>query len=474
MKLPALIATLCVATALHAASARPNILFIALDDLNDWTGCLGGHPQARTPNIDRLAASGTLFNNAHCAAPSCNPSRTALFTGIAPWHSGVTDNRHKMRHLLPDAELLPRLLSRHGYWSAGSGKMLHYFIDAQSWDEYYPEKTKEDPFPPNIPWGPRPKSLPRAGEWQYVETDWASFDVDDEKFGGDYLVTQWIGEQLSRAHDKPFFLACGIYRPHEPWFVPKKYFDLFPLDQIQLPPGYKADDLDDLSAPAKAIAKNRYFEHIQAHNQWRPAIQAYLASIAYADAMVGRALDALEKSPHRDNTIVVLWSDHGWHLGEKEHWQKYTGWRACTRVPLIIRLPGQIPALCTRPVSLLSLAPTLVELCGLPAQTAHDGPSLVPLLKNPLAEWPHAALTQLSRLGNHALSSDDWRYLHYHDGTEELYHIAKDPHEWDNLAHLAEHAEKLRTLRDQASQLLKNAVPPATHQTPPPATKPKA
>ncbi len=369
-----------------------------------------------------------------------------------------------MRELLPDAELLPRYFSRHGYWSAGSGKMLHYFIDARSWDEYYPDKNGEDPFPPHVPWGARPKSLPRAGEWQYVETDWASFDVSDEQFGGDYLVTKWIGEQLSRSHEKPFFLACGIYRPHEPWFVPKKYFDLFPLDQVQLPPGYKADDLDDVPPAGQTIARNRYFPHIQQHDQWRHAIQAYLASIAYADAMVGRALDALDASAYRDNTIVVLWSDHGWHLGEKEHWQKYTGWRACTRVPLIIRTPGQTPATCAQPVSLLSLFPTLIELCGLPPKNDNDGPSLVPLLKDPRAPWTHFAATQLSRKGNFAISADSWRYIHYFNGGEELYDIEADPHEWINLANHPQHSAKLAEFRSASLNYFPATSHPAAPQ----------
>ncbi len=319
---------------------KPNVLFISVDDLNDWIGCLGGHPQAKTPNIDRLAASGMLFTNAHCAAPACNPSRTAIMTGISPHQSGLYDNRQKMRELLPDAELMPKFFSRHGYWSAGSGKILHYFIDAQSWDEYYPPKETEDPFPRTLYPEKRPVSLPRGGPWQYVETDWGPLDATDEEFGGDWLVSKWIGEQLGKEHDKPFFLACGIYRPHEPWFVPKKYFDLFPLEEIQLPPGYREDDLDDLPPAGKKRGPNRYFAHIRAHHQWKQGIQGYLASIAFADAMVGRVLDALESGPNRDHTIVVLWSDHGWHLGEKQHWQKYTAWRVCTRVPLIIRVPA--------------------------------------------------------------------------------------------------------------------------------------
>lgn len=375
------------------AANRPNVLFIAVDDLNDWIGCLGGHPQAKTPNIDRLAASGVLFTNAHCAAPACNPSRTAIVTGLAPHKSGLYDNRQKMREVLPDAELMPKYFSRHGYWSAGSGKILHYFIDAPSWDEYFPDKETENPFPHTLMPPTRPVSLPRGGPWQYTETDWGALDATDEEYGGDWLVSKWIGEQLTTPHEQPSFLACGIYRPHEPWFVPRKYFDQFPLESIELPPGYKADDLDDLPPAGKRRGPNRYFAHIQEHQQWKQGIQGYLASIAFADAMIGRVLDALESGPHRDNTIVVLWSDHGWHLGEKEHWQKFTAWRVCTRVPLIVRVPAGTPGLpqgttdgtvCSKPVNLLSLFPTLTALAGLPAKTDNDGPSLVPLLASTL------------------------------------------------------------------------------------------
>ena len=240
-----LMALLLLSTAptklLTANTQSPNVLFISVDDLNDWAGCLGGHPQARTPNIDRLAASGMLFTKAHCAAPACNPSRTAIMTGISPHRSGLYENGQKMREILPDAVLLPKYFANHGYWAGGSGKILHYFIDAQSWDEYYPAKETEDPFPRTLYPEKRPVSLPRGGPWQYVETDWGPLNATDEEFGGDWLVSKWIGEQLRKKHDKPFFLACGIYRPHEPWFVPKKYFDLFPIEDIQLPPGYRAD-----------------------------------------------------------------------------------------------------------------------------------------------------------------------------------------------------------------------------------------
>ncbi len=438
------------------AETAPNVLFISVDDLNDWVGCLGGHPQVKTPNLDKLAASGVLFDNAHCPAPACNPSRTAIMTGISPHRSGLYRNGQKMREVLPDAELLPKYFSRHGYWAGGSGKILHYFIDARSWDEYYPEKETENPFPPHVPWGKRPKSLPRGGPWQYVETDWHAFDVTDDEFGGDAKVADWVSAKLMVQQDKPFFLACGIYRPHEPWFVPKKYFDLFPLDSIQLPPGYKTDDLDDLPPAGKRHGPNRYFAHIREHGQWKRAIQAYLASIAFADAMLGRVIDTLEKSPHRDNTVVVLWSDHGWHLGEKQHWQKFTVWRRVTRVPFVIRVPPGAPGLpqgttagsvCSKPVNLLSIFPTLTELCGLPSKASHDGPSLVPLLRDPTSTWHHVSLTYLHRVGSFGLSTESWRYIRYVEGGEELYHIESDPHEWTNLAAKPEHSDKLAELR---------------------------
>jgi arylsulfatase A-like enzyme len=463
------------ATASAEETRRPNVLFIAVDDLNDWIGCLGGHPLARTPNIDRLAAGGMLFTNAHCAAPACNPSRTAIMTGISPHKSGLYDNRQKMREVLPDAELIPKYFMRNGYWSAGSGKILHYFIDARSWDEYFPQKWRENPFPRTLYPEKRPVSLPRGGPWQYVETDWGALDATDEQYGGDWLVSKWIAEQLAEKHDKPFFLACGIYRPHEPWFVPKKYFDLFPLDTIELPPGYREDDLDDLPPAGQKRGPNRYFEHIRRHGQWKQAIQGYLASIAFADAMVGRVMDALNDGPNRDNTIVVLWSDHGWHLGEKQHWQKYTAWRVCTRVPMIMRVPAGVPGLsegtksgsrCSKPVNLLSLFSTLTDLAGLPAKADCDGPSLIPLLRNPHADWRHVSVTYLSEPGSYGLSTEDWRYIHYANGEEELYDSLADRHEWVNLAAEPVHEKKLSDLRDLGPKIFAPLISPSVESLP--------
>ena len=472
--------------------AKSNVLFIAIDDLNDWVGCLGGHPQSRTPNLDRLASSGVLFSNAHCAAPSCNPSRTAVFTGISPHRSGLYRNGQSMRQVLPDAELIPKTFSRAGYRSIGSGKMLHYFIDQRSWDKYFPAKESENPFPRTLYPKNRPVNLTRAGPWQYIETDWGALDATDQEFGGDYLVSEWVGKELLKKHDKPLFLACGIYRPHEPWFVPKKYFDAFPIEDIQLPPGYRKNDLNDLPAQGKRLGPNRYFAHIREQGQWKNAIQGYLASIYFADTMLGNVLEKLENGPNTDNTIVVLWSDHGWHLGEKEHWQKFTAWRACTRVPLIVRVPkgseglpnGTKPSICSEPVSLLSLAPTLLELNGLDPNNNYDGPSLVPLLAEPKSKWPHVATTYLDAPGSFSISENEWRYIKYADGGEELYNTVKDPYEWHNLVGDPSSQSDLIRLRSHApvkfSELVKpnlNALPqlewfPLTNRQMAPSSKP--
>lgn len=442
-------------------SARPNILFIAVDDLNDWIGCMGGHPQAITPNLDRLARSGVLFTNAHCPAPACNPSRSAIFTGRSPHRSGMYDNRQKMREIMPDDVLIPQFFRNRGYRAAGSGKLLHYFIDAPSWDEYFPDAASENPLPETFYPKQRPVSLPRGGPWQYIETDWGALDVTDEQFGGDWSVSGWVSEQLARKHQRPFFLGCGIYRPHEPWFVPRKYFEPFPAESIELPPGYKADDLDDVPPAGVRIARNRYFAHIRAHGQWKEGVRSYLASIHFADAMLGRVLDALDSGPNADNTIVMLWSDHGWQLGEKEHWQKFTPWRAVARVPLMVRIPPscapglpqgtQAGQVCDAPVNTLSLFPTLLQLCELPGHGELDGPGLLPLLADPSADettWPHVSVTFLAQVGSYAVSGRRYRYIHYANGEEELYDTAADPYEWDNLAGQASAAAVLEQMRE--------------------------
>jgi arylsulfatase A-like enzyme len=345
---------------------QPNILFIAVDDLNDWTGVLNGHPQVRTPNIDRLASRGVLFTNAHSPAPACNPSRVAVLTGLLPSTSGVYFNNQRWRQFLPDAETLPQYFMKNGYTALGAGKIFHSsFADPASWDKYFPSKRKTSPD------DPFPKNIPLNGISSTRNFDWGPIDVEDREMG-DYKLASWVIEQLHSTHKKPFFLAAGFYRPHLPWYVPKTYFDHYPLDSIQLPI-VLANDLDDI--PPAGISMANPMEHhkkVIAHDQWKKAVQGYLAAIEFADAQVGRVIDALDQSAYKDNTIIVLWSDHGWHLGEKSHWRKFALWERATRVTFMIFDPRDTKAgsRLSQPVNLLSIYPTLVELAGLPSKKA--------------------------------------------------------------------------------------------------------
>jgi arylsulfatase A-like enzyme len=430
MQRRAFLAALGATAVAPAATAKPNVLFIAVDDLNDWIGCLGGHPQAKTPNFDRLAAMGTLFTNAHCAAPLCNPSRAALMTGIRPSTSGVYNNNQPWRgsKVLANAVTLPQHFASHGYRCVGSGKIYHdAFPDPASWADYYPSKDSQKPADPL----PARRSMNGLNA---ANLDWAPLPVADEKMG-DYQVVDWVVRQMNAKQEQPLFLACGLYKPHLPWHVPQKYFDQFPLDSIVLPK-INGDDLDDVPPMGRKFAKPEG-DHklITGAGQWKQAVQAYLACIAFADAQLGRLLDAYEKSPFKQNSVIVLWSDHGWHLGEKLHWRKFSLWEEATHNVLMVVAPGLTkPATrCDRTVSLMDIYPTLVDLCGLPARAGLEGVSLRPLLANPAAPWDRPAVTTYFR-NNHSVRSEQWRYIRYQDGTEELYDREKDPLEWKNLA----------------------------------------
>ena len=431
-----LLCVLLLACLQSQAAEKPNILFIAVDDLNDWISPLGGHPQAKTPNITRLADRGMLFTNAHCAAPACNPSRAALLTGVAPSSSGVYLNPQPWREStrLKDAETLPQYLRKQGYHAIGSGKMFHdSFRDPESWDDYFPSLTKQRPA------DPLPDGAPLNGIEKTRHFDWGVVDAKTSDMG-DAKVAGWIVDQLSKEHEKPLFLACGFYRPHLPWYVPPKYFKDYPLESIELPksPG---NDLEDLPKAGLKMAKpSGDHAKVLKHDQWKPAVQGYLASIAFMDDQLGRVLDALDKGPLAKDTIIVFWTDHGWHLGEKQHWRKFALWEEATRTPVIISAPGVTTAKtrCDQPISLLGLFPTIVELAGLPAKEDNDGHSLLPLLKDPKATWKHVALTTHG-YQNHAIRDRRWRYIHYADGSEELYDHASDPDEHHNLAEKDSH-----------------------------------
>lgn len=420
-----------------------NVLFIAIDDLNDWTGCLQGHPDVKTPNLDKLASKGVLFTRAYCSAPACNPSRASLMTGIGPSTSGVYLNSQPWRKspVLKDAHTLPQHFQTHGYKALGSGKIYHgKFPDPKSWDVYWPSKKKAKPD------DPQPENKPLNGIKKTGHFDWGPLENKKEEMG-DWKVASWVGEQLGKKQDKPFFLACGFYRPHLPWYVPKEYFDLYPLDEVTLPL-IKEDDLDDVPEPGKKMAKpHKDHKKVIKHKQWKKAVQAYLASISFTDECLGRVLKALDEGPHHNNTIVVLWSDHGWHLGEKLHWRKFALWEEAAHNVLCFTGPGIEPGRCPAPVSLLDIYPTLIDLCGLSRKNELEGESLFPLMMNPLGKRRTPALTTHGK-GNHSVRDSRWRYIRYKDGSEELYDHHKDELEWTNLADMPEHArvkEKLST-----------------------------
>jgi len=423
----------------------PNVLFIAVDDLRDWVGHLNGHPNAKTPNIDRLAKHGVSFTRAYCSAPLCNPSRISLLTGVAPYNSGVYGNGEKLRQKLPDAVTLMQHFRASGYSVRGAGKIFHgtSAYDTDSWDIFFKSSgSKKHP-------AKRDSSLPKSA--------WVPWGVlacsDDEMLDG--INANWIITELKKPQEKPFFLAYGLTKPHLTWSVPQKYFDLHPLDGIKLPQVTKGD-LDDIPAFGKKLAREVYdpsgerdfavkpdgdHANVISNKQWGKAVQAYLATISFADAQIGRVLDALDRSGHADNTIVVLWGDHGWHLGEKDHWRKHALWDVSTRTPLIFSAPRGVAKdkLCQRPVSLIDIYPTLIDLCGLPKRIGLDGQSLKSLLENPERKWDRPVVITYG-LNNHAVQTERWRYIRYRDGGQELYDHERDPNEWTNLASISKYS----------------------------------
>jgi len=442
----------------HSDEPRPNVLFIAVDDLRDWVGHLGGHPNAKTPNIDRLAERGVSFTRAYCSAPLCNPSRISLLTGIAPSKSGIYGNGETLRKKLPDAVTLMQHFRSAGYQVQGAGKIFHGTgsYDKKSWDHYFrPSKGNRRLVPKRAP------GLPNSA-W----TPWGPITQNDEEMF-DGKVANWAVSELEKSHEKPFFLACGFTKPHLPWYVPQRYFDLHPLNTIQLPITQERD-LEDLPAFGKKLAREVYdpsgeknfampggdHQNVLTNNQWYTAVQAYLATISFADAQIGRVLDALEKSEHAENTIIVLWGDHGWHLGEKQHWRKHALWDVSTRTPLIISAAKGLAhgQLCDRPVSLIDIYPTLVDLCELPQRERLDGQSLRPLLENPNRQWDRAVVMTYG-YNNHAIKTERWRYIQYRDGSEELYDHNEDPNEWTNLAKLPQYNEVLRKLQQMLPKI---------------------
>lgn len=422
---------------------KPNVLFIAIDDLNDWIGCLNGHPNTKTPNLDRLAKKSTLFTNAHCQAPICGPSRASLMTGLYPSFTGIygqiiDDNIRVSNKATQEAVFLTEYLRNNGYKTMGVGKLFHNHV---------PTGTVDVSGGRARGFGPKP---PTRWEWDNVgtSTDWGAFPDKDEEMP-DFQSAQWAMDRLNENHEGPFFLGVGFLRPHVPWFVPQKWFDLFPIEEIINPP-YLADDYDDLPEIAINVANVPMMpttEWAIKNKKWKHIVQAYLACVAFVDAQVGKVLDALDKSSYKDDTIIVLWSDHGYHLGEKNRFAKHSIWERATRTVLMISDKNSTPhQQCSKPVGLVDLYPTILDLCGLAPNNQNQGHSLKPLLENPKTKWAHAAITTYGR-NNHAVKTERYRYIHYEDGSEELYDHEIDTNEWYNLAGKSEYTNVKKDLK---------------------------
>ena len=446
-----------------AAKPKPNVLFIAIDDLNDWVGCLGGHPQARTPNMDRLAARGTLFANAHCQSPLCNPSRSSLLTGLRPSTTGIYGLAPGIRDVetTRNCVTLPQYFAAHGYFTATFGKVFH--------DGSIPPRLRANEF--NV-WGPSP-GMPFPKE-KFVHSpadikamDWGVFPADDHDQADWKTADNTIAQLNNRPKDKPFFLACGFRLPHVPCFASQQWFDLIPAEKdIMLPP---VKDNERAGTPEFSwylhwkLPEPR-LSWLKKSNQWRPLVRAYLASTTFMDSQLGRVLDALNAAGVASNTVVVLWSDNGWHLGEKLITGKNSLWDRSTRVPLIFAGPGVARrAQCAQPAELLDIYPTLVKLCGLPAKSGLEGHSLMPQLKDAAVPRPWPAITT-HNVGNHTVRTERWRYIRYADGSEELYDMPTDPHEWTNLAKDVKYADVIRDLAHWLPAVNTPPVPGSAHR----------
>ena len=447
---------------------RPNVLFIAVDDLNDWEGALGGQPQVKTPNMDRLFKQGVLFTNAHCSQAVCNASRNSVLSGLHPsttgWYSSTKAMQKNYDEVMRDHKMLPQFFRDSGYHTMTAGKIYHAGasdfpnLTEKFWDEIAPKYkiTKEllkrgdgykgkmfYPFPKNG------SQVSRTLGKKYEDGNslcGGPLDREDMPKGKMYdeLIAEWATEKLDENYDKPFFLAVGFIRPHLPFTAPREFFDLYKSENLEMP-DIPADEMSDVPLMGKSIAYGRLLggdDHAvsQVSDHYaRDLVLSYLACVSFVDAQIGKVVEALEASGHADNTVIVLWSDHGQHLGEKRHWRKQTLWEEATRVPLFFKAPGSItsPARNDQVVSLLDIYPTLVDLCGLPVSDRLEGESLVPLFENPNASRSKPVLSSWY-YGNFAVRSNRWRYIQYRDGSSELYDHQQDPDEHRNLVNRPE------------------------------------
>lgn len=475
----------------HQSVAPPNVVLIMIDDLNDWVGALGGHPQVKTPNLDRLISQGVLFSNAHCAAPVCGASRHALMSGLRPsttgWYTGGAKTKTSYERILGETVPMPTHFKQNGYKTMAAGKVFHRgtsdLKDYDFWDETRPRFKWPDQL---IARGHGYKGrhfypFPRDGGGIYQlhqkgvdgqSLCWGALEKEDIPAEGmpDEQIAEWAVERLQQQHDKPFFLAVGFIRPHVPYTAPQQFFDLYPIDDVKMPQ-VPADEMGDIPLFAKAMAYGTLEggDHKNVldvgPDYWKEMVRAYLACVSFADAQAGKVLRALDESPYADNTIVVFVSDHGQHLGEKRSWRKQDLWEEATRVPLSIRFPKSHDAAKKysgqtnkRASSLIDIYPTLVELCDLPQVKGLEGTSLMHRLAD-IPDRPFEPVITTWHYNNHSVRGWKYRYTQYRDGTEELYNHLSDSGEHHNLAGDPKYA---RTIRKYRRHLPKTNVVPAS------------
>lgn len=453
-----------LAGSLLQAAEKPNILFIAIDDQNDWIGHLGGHPSALTPNIDALAERGTAFTNAHCQSPLCNPSRTSLMTGLRPTTTGVYGLAPWIRTVpgFEDVLALPQFLSQNGYETLTAGKIYHGGNGRQKadlgkeWDVIGPPATGR-PFPKGGKLVNTPSEHPLV--------DWGVFPHNDED-KGDYIIAEWAVDQLNSGvgkTDKPFFLSVGFFLPHVPCFTTQKWYDMHRDAPVPIIDRNDRADTPRFSWYLHWKLPEPRLKFLEEANEWENLTRSYLACTTFVDDQVGKVTRALKANGLEENTVIVLWSDHGWHIGEKEITGKNTLWEDGTRVPLVFAGPGVIAAQqSAQPAELLDIYPTLAELCGLEAPDHLEGISLVPQIEDPTAARRPAITSH--NAGNHGIRSEHWRYIVYADGTEELYDLRTDPNEWENLAGDKQYADVIAEHRTHIPPENADPAPGSAHR----------
>ncbi|MGS2737954.1 sulfatase [Sinomicrobium sp. M5D2P17] len=447
------------------AQEKYNVLFIAVDDLNDYVSLLEDYPGIKTPNLDKFSKKAITFTKAYTAAPVCNPSRSAVLTGLSPIVTGLYDNPDHFRNSgeAMESTLIPEHFKNNGYITMWSGKLFHTGKDnhisrpgkeriREMWDDM---KGHDGGYGPNAKVPNIPDSIAHPSLFDYE-----SWEGPDDDFP-DVVNTDRTIERLEADYDHPFFMVLGLYRPHNPWTAPKRFFEMYPQDELQMPTVLK-NDLDDIPEIGKRwAAKPVNFQKLKEVGEWKPVVQSYLASISFMDYNLGRVMEALEKSKYKDNTIIVLWADHGFHMGEKEHFAKYALWEKTTHTLLMVRIPGGPGGEeRSQPVNLLDIYPTLIDYCNLPMVNQElSGVSLRNVVEDEDYDRKTPSITYYKK-GSIGVRTQNWRYIRYYDGTEELYDHKSDPEEWENLANNPEYEEVKKRFEKWLPGNIKKAVGP--------------